>query len=74
LSTFLATAAEGDRLSLEPYHVAAEIERGAHGAIVAEASAAVAEGRKRQGQLAVKGLDDIVRRLHEARCEPVGGR
>src|ERR1700737_4462219 len=71
LSTFLATAAEGDRLSLEPYHVAAEMERGPHGAVPAEASAAVAEGRKRQGQLAAKGLDDIVRKLHEARCEPV---
>ena len=59
LSTFLATAADGDRLSLEPYHVAAEMARGSGGA----AAAAVAEGRKRQDQLAEKGLNDIVRKL-----------
>src|SRR5579875_2527111 len=28
LSTFLATAAEGDRLAFEPYHVAADMPRG----------------------------------------------
>lgn len=71
LSTFLATATEGDRLSLEPYHVAAEMERGPGGEIPAEVAAAVAEGRKRQDQLAAKGLDDIIRKLQEANCAPV---
>jgi hypothetical protein len=71
LSTFLATAAEGDRLSHEPYHVAAEMERGPHGEVPAAAAAAIAEGRKRQGPLAAKGLDDIVRKLRDARYEPV---
>ena len=71
LSAFLVTAAEGDRLSLEPYQVATEIKRGAHGGAPAEAAAAVSEGRKRQGELAAKGLDDVVRKLKEARCEPV---
>ena len=56
LSSFLATAAEGDRLSLEPYHVAAEMERGPQGRASAEAEAAVAEGRKRQDKLAAAGL------------------
>jgi len=66
LSTFLATAAEGDRFSLEPYRVAAEMGRGDPAA----AAAAVAEGRKRQGELAAKGLDNLVRKLQEAGCEP----
>ena len=45
LSTFLATGAEGDRLSLEPYRVAHELARGPQGGASAEAAAAVAEGR-----------------------------
>jgi antitoxin component HigA of HigAB toxin-antitoxin module len=70
LSTFLATAAEGERLALEPYRVAAEMEQVLQGAVLAEAAAAVAEGRQRQGELAAKGLDNIVRKLREAGCEP----
>jgi hypothetical protein len=68
-STFLATAAEGDRLAFEPYHVAAEMERGADGGASTAAAAAVAEGRKRQDALAAKGLDDIVRKLQTSGCE-----
>jgi hypothetical protein len=71
LSTFLATAAEGDRLALEPYRVAAEMAQDPRGAVPAEAAAAVAEGRRRQGGLAANGLDDIVRKLHDVGCEPV---
>jgi hypothetical protein len=66
-SQFLATAAEGDRLSLEPYHVAAEM---AQGKVTAKLAAAVAEGRKRQDALAAKGLGDIVARLKDEGCEP----
>jgi hypothetical protein len=69
LSTFLATAVEGDRLSLEPYHVAAELARGARDNLPAEAAAAVAEGRKRQDRLATKGLGDILRQLPQ--YEPI---
>jgi hypothetical protein len=71
LSTFLATATEGDRLSFEPYHVAAEMKRGPQGEPSAEASAAVAEGRRRQGRLAAHGLDAIERKLQEAGCKAV---
>jgi hypothetical protein len=71
LSKFLATAADGDRLSLEPYHVAAEMARDAKGKVPAKAVAAVAEGRKRQDKLAVKNLNDIVRHLNDAGCKPV---
>jgi hypothetical protein len=71
LSTFLATAAEGDRVALEPYRVAAEMERGPQGGASAAAKAVIAEGRKRQHQLAAKGLEDIVRTLREAGCKPV---
>jgi hypothetical protein len=71
LSTFLATCAEGDRLSCEPYHVAAELKSDPHGRASAEAAATVAEGRRRQDQLAASGLHDILRALEEARCEPV---
>jgi hypothetical protein len=59
LSTFLATAAEGDRLSLEPYHVAAELAKGSKERMP-QAATAVAEGRKRQDALAQKGLNDIL--------------
>jgi hypothetical protein len=71
LSTFLATCAEGDRLSLEPYKVAAELKRDPQGRPSAEAAATVAEGRRRQDQLAATGLHAIVRALEEARCKPV---
>ncbi|MGZ3275591.1 MAG: hypothetical protein ACXU82_01220 [Caulobacteraceae bacterium] len=67
LSTFLATAEEGDRLALEPYHVAFEIARGSGGAIPADA---VAEGRRRQEVLAADGLAGIVGRLRAEGSEP----
>jgi hypothetical protein len=63
LSTFLATHGEGDRLSLEPYGVAAGMPRGPDGKASAEAVAAVAQGRARQDQLAARGLQDIVQQL-----------
>lgn len=66
ISTFLATGAEGDRLSLEPYRVAHELARDPQGGASAEAAAAVAEGRRRQDQLAARGLQNIVRQLDEA--------
>jgi hypothetical protein len=71
ISTFLATSAEDDRLSLEPYRVAAEMARGPHGAASAEATTAVAEGRERQDQLAATGLQNIVVQLERAGCKPV---
>jgi hypothetical protein len=71
ISTSLATGAEGDRLSLEPYRVAAEMARAPQGGASAEAAAAVTEGRQRQNQLAVKGLRNIVLQLEEARCKAV---
>jgi hypothetical protein len=66
LSAFLATAGEGDRLALEPYHVAAEMARGTEGRVPVKVAAAVAEGRKRQGELAKKGLGDILRKLEKS--------
>ncbi len=57
LSTFLATAAQGDRVAYEPYHLAFETP--------AKAAAIVAEGRARQERTALESLDDIVRRLSE---------
>jgi hypothetical protein len=71
LSTFLATASDGDRLSLEPYHVAAEMVRSAGGGNLADAAAAVAKGCKQQEQLAAKGLNDIVSGLRNGGYEPV---
>ena len=64
LSVFLDTSAEGDRLALEPYRVAAEMAHGEAGS--AEAAAAVAEGRRRQAELAARGLRDIGRWLDDA--------
>jgi hypothetical protein len=63
ISTFLQTCAQGDRLSLEPYRVAAGMPRGPQGKASAEAAAAVAEGRKRQDELAAKGMQGLVRQL-----------
>lgn len=71
MSSFLATAAEGDRLALEPYTVAYEMERGPGGAPSVEAAAAVAEGRRRQDQLAAKGLAAMVGALRGAGYPPV---
>jgi hypothetical protein len=71
LSTFLATAAEGDRLAFEPYHMAYEMERGPQGKVSAEAAAAVAEGRRRQAAAAASGLAGLVGTLEDAGCKPV---
>jgi hypothetical protein len=71
VSTFLETCTEGDRLSFEPYRVAAEMARGPQGKASAEAAAAVAEGRKRQDQLAAKALQAIVNQLDAAGCKPI---
>jgi hypothetical protein len=71
VSTFLETCTDGDRLSREPYRVAAEMSRDYRGRASTEAAAAVAEGRRRQDQLAAKGLQDIVRQLEEATCRPI---
>jgi hypothetical protein len=71
LSTFLPTAADGDRIAFEPYRVAYEMKRGPDGGASTEAMAAVAEGRKRQGELATKGLGEIVCGLRDAGRQPV---
>ncbi|HEY1630761.1 MAG TPA: hypothetical protein VGF56_05565 [Rhizomicrobium sp.] len=70
LSKFLATAADGDRLSLEPYHVAAELAQGAKGKVPAKAVSAVAEGRKRQDELAAKALAEVFRHLEHEGYKP----
>ena len=69
LSTHLATAAEGDRLSLEPYHVAFEIMQS--GGASTEAAVSVTEGRKRQDKLAVKHLNTLSRQLEKTGYKPV---
>jgi hypothetical protein len=68
-SSFLATAVAGDRLSLEPYHVAAAMKRAPDGGASAKARAAVAKGRKRQDELATAGLKDIVGKLGKTGAE-----
>ena len=70
LSTFLATAAEGDRLAFEPYHVAYEMPRGEDGGPSADAAAAVAEGRRRQTALAATGLAALLDRLQREGARP----
>jgi hypothetical protein len=73
LSTFLATAADGDRLTLEPYSVAVEMVQAAYGRASDEPAAAIDEGRKRQRELAATGLENIVRTLNEKGCEVAVG-
>ena len=60
---FLPTSAEGDRLSLEPYQVAFELNQNGS---PSDAAAAVAEGRTRQDRLAKNGLQYLVQTLAEA--------
>ena len=71
VSTVLETCADGDRISFEPYQVAAEMARGPQGEATAEAVAVVAEGRRRQDELAANSLQGIVRVLEAAGCKPV---
>ena len=70
LSTFLATAPEGDRLAFEPYHVAAEMAGAASGEIPVAIAEAVAEGRRRQAAMASEGLGALLRGLREAGHAP----
>ena len=70
LSTFLATAAEGDRLAFEPYQVAYELPRGEGGGPTAQAAATVAEGRRRQVALAATGLAAVLDRLQREGFRP----
>ena len=70
LSSFLATAAEGDRLAFEPYQVAYELPRGEGGAPSAQAAATVAEGRRRQVALAASGLANLVDGLRREGLRP----
>jgi hypothetical protein len=72
LSSFVSTAEEHDRLAAEPYHVAAELAREPNETSLAEAEAAVREGRKRQDKLAATGLRGIVERLRSAGFDPTG--
>lgn len=71
LSTVLDTSAPDDRLSFEPYRLAAEAPRGPDGRATPEAVAIVAEGRRRQEQLATQGLQAIIHKLEAAGCRPV---
>jgi hypothetical protein len=47
------------------------MRRGPDGEAPTEAADAVADGHKRQRELAAKGLGDIVRKLRDGWCEPV---
>lgn len=70
LSTLLATAAEGDRLAFEPYHVAFEMAQGLGGHVPPEAARLVAEGRGRQEAIAAENLDKLVGRLRDEGFDP----
>src|SRR5258706_14751002 len=71
MSTFLPTAAVGDRLAFEPYRVAYEMNRGVDGEASTEVAAADAGGHNRQGELAAKGLCVLPRRLRDEGLELV---
>lgn len=71
LSTSLETGTVDDRLSFEPYRLAAEMARSAAGRATEEIAASVAEGRRRQEQRATEDLRAIVQRLEAAACKPI---
>ncbi|RAO74422.1 hypothetical protein [Dyella jiangningensis] len=71
LSVSLETGTVDDRLSFEPYRLAAEMARDASGRATDEARATVAEGRRRQEHRATEGLQAIARQLEAMACKPV---
>lgn len=70
LSTILRTAAEGDRIAFEPYHVAVAMPRGDDGQPTEAMRAAVAEGRARQRVAAIAGLEGILHALAGEHARP----
>nr|WP_199046599.1 hypothetical protein [Dyella sp. ASV24] len=66
LSTVLVTGVESDRLSFEPYRVAADMPRGPEGKASGDAIATVEEGRRRQDAMATKGLQALLGDMAEA--------
>ncbi|MBW8745835.1 MAG: hypothetical protein JF628_16145 [Sphingomonas sp.] len=66
VSAFLKTHEDGDRLSLEPYRVAAEMAAGARGVTADGVKAAVAEGRRQQDRLATEALQRLLDGLADA--------
>jgi hypothetical protein len=69
LSTFLATAAEGDRLAYEPYHLAYGMVRG-QGESMEAAAAVVAEARRKQEATAAEGLARMLEQLQAVGRKP----
>jgi hypothetical protein len=69
LSSLLDTAAEGDRVAYEPYHVAYGMVRG-QGESMEAAAAVVAEARRRQEATAAEALAQLVERLQAAGRRP----
>ena len=70
LSTVLDTCIAGDRLSFEPYRLAAESPRRPQGGATPEAAAIVAEGRRRQDELAANALKALVHRMAAEGYQP----
>jgi hypothetical protein len=63
LSSFLHTATDGDRLSLEPYSVAAELMRAKPDTALSDLEGMIADARARQNQQAFKGLAEMLDRM-----------
>jgi len=70
VSTFLKAHEDGDRLSLEPYRVAAEMAANGQG-ITPDVAAAVAEWRRRQDAHAAESLKHLLNGLADAKREQV---
>lgn len=69
VSTFLKTHEDGDRLSVEPYCVAAEMVNA--GGMTPDVIAAVADGRRRQDRLAADALQCLLDGLADVTRERV---
>lgn len=70
LSTILRTAAEGDHIAYEPYHVAVALPRREDGQPTDEMRTLVAEGRARQRDAAVAGLAGLLGALADEHARP----
>jgi hypothetical protein len=72
-SSIVKTAADGDRIAKEPYHVAAGWDGLNRVPPHPDPKAAIAEGRKAQARLATEAIADIVRALEAQKLKTVAG-
>jgi hypothetical protein len=72
-SSIVQTGERGDRVSMEPYHVAAGIDKLARGGRPPNPEAIIAQGRKLQDEMATKSISRIISELAGNNMNVVAG-